>query len=161
MAEEKNQPSYVPVTPLLSVSRILILKGKQKKNDVLNALIRKIAEEEEYGSKEDLEWGIFHREELMSTGIGKHLAIPHLTLPGIEKGCLALAVCPEGIPDYPSPDSRMVKLVFMIICAKEKSVPHLRLLASIGKLFENGRLSAACLAAADPETCLEIIGRAE
>lgn len=162
MAEEKNvTPSYVPVAPLLSVSRILILKGKQKKNEVLNLLIEKIAAEEEFGSKEDLEWGIFHREELMSTGIGGHLAVPHLTLQGIEKSCIALAVCPDGIPDYTSPDTRMVKLVFMIICAKDKPVPHLRALASIGKLFHNGRLSAACLAAADPETCLKIIERAE
>ena len=162
MAEEKNlSSSYVPVSPFLSVDRILILKGKQKKNDVLNMLIQKIAEKEEYGNKDDLEWGIFHREELMSTGIGKHLAVPHFTLPDIEKSCIALAVCPDGIPDYLSPDSRMVKLVFMIICAREKSTPHLRLLASIGKLFHDGRLTAACLAASDPDTCLKIIERAE
>lgn len=149
------------LTSLLSVSRILYFRGKQKKDDVLKALIKTIASEEKFGSEDDLEWGIMHREELMSTGIGKNIATPHASVSGIEAPCVALALCPDGVLDYQTPDSLSVKLVFMIITPKDSAAPQLRILASISNLFYDGRLKAACLASGDPERCFAIIQRAE
>ena len=143
--EEKHNPPVL-LGPLLSPSRILIRKGKQVKKDVLLALVDAIAAEGEYGSHDELEWGIFHRESLMSTGIGNGIAIPHVLLPGIEENCMALALCPDGITDYQSRDQKVM---------------HLKVLAAIGSLFYDGRLKAAFLAANDPKACLEILARAE
>lgn len=158
---ENTVSSTFKLTSLMDVSRILILKGKQKKDDVLKNLIKLIAAEEKYGSEDDLEWGIMHREELMSTGIGKNIATPHTPVSGIEESCIAMALCPEGVTDYQSPDSQAVKLIFMIITPKDNAAHQLKILASIGELFYDGRLKAACLASGDPERCLDIIRRAE
>ncbi|MBR2365163.1 MAG: PTS sugar transporter subunit IIA [Lentisphaeria bacterium] len=149
------------LTSLMSVSRIFYFRGKQKKDDVLKALIKAIASEEKFGTEDDLEWGIMHREELMSTGIGKNIATPHTSVNGLESSCIALAICPEGIQDYQSPDALPVKLVFMIVTPKENAAPQLKILAAIGNLFYDGRLKAACLASGDPERCFTIIQRAE
>ena len=159
----KDEKQNVPIVlgQLLSPSRILIRKGKQNKKDVLLALVDAIAEEEEYGSRDELEWGIFHRESLMSTGIGNGIAIPHVLLPNIEKNAMALALCPDGIADYQSFDQIPVRLVFMLAAGKCQKVMHLKVLAAIGSLFYDGRLKAAFLAARDPKTCLEILARAE
>ena len=66
--DEKNNAPVI-LGHLLSPDRILIRKGKQTKKDVLLALVDLIAEEEEFGSRDELEWGIFHRESLMGTSI--------------------------------------------------------------------------------------------
>ena len=156
----ENGP-FQSLSSCMSASRILLLKGKQKKDDVLKALIRRIAAEEKFGSEADLEWGIMHREELMSTGIGKNIAVPHTSAEDTAEACVALAVCPDGVPDYQGLDSQMVKLVFMIVTPRGDAGIRLKILASIGGLFSDGRLKAACLASTDPEKCLTIIQRAE
>lgn len=159
----KDEKNNIPVVlgDLLRPERILIRKGKQTKKEVLSALVDAIAAEGEFGSRDELEWGIFHRESLMSTGIGNGIAIPHVLLPGIEKNCMALALCPEGISDYQSRDQIPVRLVFMLAAGKSQKVMHLKVLAAIGSLFYDGRLKAAFLAAKDPKACLEILARAE
>ena len=161
MNKEDKHHSSVLLGPLLSPERILIRKGRQAKKDVLLALVDAIAAEGEYGTRDELEWGIFHRESLMSTGIGNGIAIPHVLLPGIEGNCMALALCPDGITDYQSRDQLPVRLVFMLAAGKCQKVMHLRVLAAIGSLFYDGRLKAAFLAANEPKACLEILARAE
>lgn len=160
--QTQENSACLKISDLMSVSRILLLKGKQKKDDVLKNLVKAISAEENSGEEDDLLWGIMHREELMSTGIGKNIATPHTSVNGLETTpCIALGVCPDGIVDYQSPDMLPVKLVFMIITPKDNAVSQLKILAAIGNLFYDGRLKAACLACGDPERCLAIIQRAE
>ena len=159
----KTEKHSVPILlgPLLSPSRILIRKGRQSKKEVLTALVDAIANDCDPDLRDELEWGILHRESLMSTGIGNGIAIPHVLLPNMEKNCMALALCPDGITDYLSNDQIPVRLVFMLAAGKSQKVMHLHVLAAIGSLFYDGRLKAAFLAAGDPKACLEILARAE
>ena len=161
MSKDDKYTAPVVIGDLLSPDRILIRKGRQTKKEVLSALVDVIAAEGEYGDRDELEWGIFHRESLMSTGIGNGIAIPHVLLPGIENNCMALALCPDGIADYESRDQIPVRLVFMLAAGKSQKVMHLKVLAAVGSLFYDGRLKAAFLAANDPRACLEILARAE
>lgn len=159
MDREENNTGAVVLHSLLSPERILVLKGRLSKKDVLHAMIDTLAGE--YCDRDDLEWGIFHRESLMSTGIGSGIAIPHVSLQNVEETRLAMALCPDGISDYQSQDAQPVRLVFMIVAGKNQKPPLLKVLAAIGTLFYDGRLKAAFLAAHDPKTCMEILTRAE
>ncbi|MBQ9338532.1 MAG: PTS sugar transporter subunit IIA [Lentisphaeria bacterium] len=161
MSREEKHIAPVILGNLLTPGRILIRQGKQTKKEVLLALIDAIAAEGEFGSRDELEWGIFHREGMMSTGIGNGIAIPHVLLPNIENNCMALALCPDGIADYQSCDQIPVRMVFMLAAGKSQKVLHLKVLEAIGSLFYDGRLKAAFLAANDPKACLEILARAE
>ena len=161
MTKEENNAKPVVLGHLLSPERILIRPGRQNKKEVLLALIDANAQEGEFGTRDELEWGIFHRESLMSTGIGNGIAIPHVLLPNVEQNCMALALCPDGIADYQSNDSIPIRLVFMLAAGKNQKVMHLKVLAAIGSLFYDGRLKAAFLAAGDAKTCMEILARAE
>lgn len=141
--------------------RVFILKGKHAKNDVLKVLIDSVAEVEGMIQREDLEWGVFHRESIMSTGIGNGIAVPHVRSESIEKACMALAIIPDGVTDYQSPDMKTVQLVFLIAAGGDQRAKHLKILSAIGTLFYDGRLKAAFLAAGDEKNCLEILARAE
>ena len=138
MARDTKQ---IPIGPLLS-DRILVLHGNLTKDEVLNTLIDRLAQVDGMVPHDDLAWGIFHRESLMSTGIGNGIAVPHVRLDNIDTPSMALAVCPDGIADYQSPDNQPVKLVFMVVAGGQQR-------------------KAAFLASPDPKNCLEILSRAE
>ena len=148
------------LTELLE-ERVFILNGKQTKNDVLKVLIDSVAEVEGMIQREDLEWGVFHRESIMSTGIGNGIAVPHVRSENIERACMALAIVPDGVTDYQSPDNKQVQLVFLIAAGGTQRAKHLKILSAIGSLFYDGRLKAAFIASSDPKNCLEILARAE
>lgn len=148
------------LTELLE-ERVFILNGKQTKNDVLKVLIDSVAEVEGMIQREDLEWGVLHRESIMSTGIGNGIAVPHVRSENIERACMALAIVPDGVTDYQSPDNKQVQLVFLIAAGGTQRAKHLKILSSIGSLFYDGRLKAAFIASSDPKNCLEILTRAE
>lgn len=160
-AQGEEGAKQVSLKRMLSPERIVMFKGKRSKAEVLNGLVDALAKVPAINGREELAWGIFHRESLMSTGIGNGIAAPHVRLPNVEDSFLALGVCPDGISDYQSLDSQPVRLVFMIVVRKDQKSLHLKILSTISALFYDGRLKAAFLAASDPKTCLEILARAE
>ncbi len=139
--------------------RILILKGKQDKDDVLNALIDRVAETTKTTARDDIARGIFHRESLMDTGIGNGIAVPHCRIEEIDESCVATAIIPEGIQDYQAPDKHTVRLIFLIVSAGDAKTLHIKLVSNISQLFFDGRIKAAWLAANDPQTCIDILHR--
>lgn len=159
MSEE--QKNALTLSGFLSVDRILILSGKQEKDDVLNALIETLAEVPEIDGRDDVARGIFHRESLLSTGIGNGIGVPHVRLTDLDESYMALAVVPEGISGYEALDDQPVKIVFMVVAGKDQRTLHVKLLQSISALFSDSTLTTALLAATDPQNCLDAILRHE
>lgn len=159
MSEE--QKNALTLSGFLSEDRILILSGKQEKDDVLNALIETLAEVPEIDGRDDVARGIFHRESLLSTGIGNGIGVPHVRLTDLDESYMALAVVSEGISGYEALDGQPVKIVFMVVAGKDQRTLHVKLLQSISALFSDSTLTTALLAATDPQNCLDAILRHE
>lgn len=157
-AEEKK---YLTLSEFLSGDRILILSGKQEKDDVLNALIETLVDLPGIDGRDDIARGIFHRESLLSTGIGKGLGVPHVRLSELEESYMAMAVVPDGINGYETLDDKPVQIVFMVVAGKDHRTLHVKLLQSISALFSKSDLFADLLVATEPQTCLEIIHKHE
>ena len=145
----------------INADRIMLLPGKNEKDDVLNKLIDCLAAIPEIGSRDELARGVFHRESLMSTAIGNGIALPHFKLISAEKSYVALAVCPEGVSNYDAMDTESVKLVFMIVAGKKHKLLHVKLMNIIGKLFYDGALKDVFLAAGNAEECMKLLLQAE
>ena len=155
MSEEPK--NALTLSGFLSEDRILILTGKQEKDDVLNALIETLAEVPEIDGRDDVARGIFHRESLLSTGIGNGIGVPHVRLTDLDESYMALAVVPEGISGYEALDDQPVKIVFMVVAGKDQRTLHVKLLQSISALFSDSTLTTALLAATTPQNCLDAI----
>jgi len=106
------------------------------KDDVLNEMIDIIGEKISVLDIQSLREKIFHREELMSTGIGLHIGIPHVRMGGIDKPIIAIGVQPRGVSKYESIDSLPVKLVVMIICGANQHKIHIKILSQIVSLLK-------------------------
>ena len=79
---------------------------------------------------EDLEM----REEIMSTGIGMGVAIPHAQSEGVARMHLSLW-WPARPLDFAAVDGRPVDLVFMILGPQDIGNDHVKLLAKISRLL--------------------------
>ncbi|NUP90524.1 MAG: cation:proton antiporter [Candidatus Sumerlaeia bacterium] len=76
------------------------------------------------------------REEIMSTGTGGGLALPHARLPSIRAPAVALGVSPEGV-DFNSPDGEPAHLIFLILTPAEDGGAQLEILKDIAKTFRD------------------------
>ena len=161
MSKNISENTSILTSSLLTPERILFLKGKRTRNEVFDALIQVLCKDEEEAFTDDVKWGIYHREELMNTAMGNGIAIPHALLPDLDKCRLAIGLCPDSICDCQTPDGIPVRMVVMLLSPEDKGSLHLQVIAAIGSLFYDGRLKTAFLAAGTPESCMEILARAE
>lgn len=115
----------------------LIVLNSDNKEDALLELIQLVALSPEIKNKKKIQEGIFHREQLMSTGIGLGIAIPHVRIDNLDDFLITVGLNPRGINDYKSIDDIPVKLVFLIIGSKEKPKEYLKLLSDIVKFLKS------------------------
>jgi PTS system nitrogen regulatory IIA component len=134
---------------------LVFFSNLSKKKDNLETLIRLIDNENLVDDAEALRQSIFSREEIMSTGIGLGIAIPHARIKGVKNILIAIGINKEGIEDYESLDGTPVRLVFMIIASEKKHKVYLKLLSQIVKILKkNSRIDRLLKA----ETTDEVIG---
>lgn len=98
---------------------------------VLQSVVNRISQFETPDRKQRLFESLLAREQLMSTGIGRGVAIPHPRTPMGEIDIPALiSVCFLKTPiDYKALDHRPVFVLFVLVCPSSKV--HLRMLARL------------------------------
>jgi len=141
-------PGEPELVEVLSPQRILILESATKEK-ILHALADCMAIEPQIQDRQALIEGIFRREELMSTGIGMGVGVPHVRLPSVTGPIMSAAVCRNPVIDYESLDGAPVHLVFMIAARQHQHAEHLRLLSSLSLRFKCEKLRNTLIAAPD------------
>lgn len=74
------------------------------------------------------------REEILSTGIGNGVAIPHCKTDQVKDVIVSLGRSPMGV-DFNSADGQPVFLFFTVLSPPEQPNPHLQVLAKISRLL--------------------------
>ncbi|HBX66461.1 MAG TPA: hypothetical protein DEG32_09995, partial [Balneolaceae bacterium] len=101
------------------------------KKELINALVNAL--EEKMESEEQLEAvrkAVFEREKIMSTGVGKGLAIPHAKTKAVTENHAAFALLKEPL-DFDSIDGEPVRLVFLLVGPESNNSQHIKLLSRI------------------------------
>ena len=93
------------------------------------------------------------REELVSTGIGSGVAIPHAFSSNIEQVVAIFGRSKDGI-NFESVDHAPVHLIVLFIVPQQNYQLHLRTLSAIAKLFTNAAIRLELAAA---KTCEEVL----
>jgi PTS system nitrogen regulatory IIA component len=141
----KEQPDLLrldgsgrPVTlaRVLAPERVVILEA-QSKREALSELVSTLATAPEIGDSEELATAIVAREDLMSTGIGLHVGVPHVRLASISDIVMAVGLAPHGLPDYESIDGLPVYLVFAIAANVSQHKEYIQLLARVSHLVKD------------------------
>jgi PTS system nitrogen regulatory IIA component len=138
--------SVVQIQNILSPDRILFL-SHAKKRDVLVAMAENLAGAPQIKSRQELVAEILRREELMSTAIGRGIAIPHVRLSSVTDLVVSVGVSQCDIIDFQSLDDVPVRLLFMIAAAYNQHAYYLQTLSFFSSKLKNNELRGALLAA--------------
>jgi len=155
----KSEPETIAISidKVLTKERVHFLEASVKK-DVLNLMIDCMAQAIDSVDRDELANEIFQREELMSTGIGLGVAIPHVRLPALNKTIMSAALLRNGIDDYDSIDGQPVQLVFMIAAGHHQHSEYLRLLSSLANLVKKETVRQQLIDSISPEDFFKTLG---
>lgn len=145
---------------LLRSDRIITC-DESNKNDLLNRLIDEASSLPGIKNRAQLADAVFSREDLMSTGIGLSVGVPHVRLPGIKDLHLFLAVNKRGVEDYESLDGVPVRLVVFILAAERNHREHIQALAAVSRVVKNELVREQVLAADSAEEIYKVLIDAE
>ncbi len=74
---------------------------------------------------------IWKREKMMTTGVGKGLALPHIRVPGFPVPLVIIGICKSPISDYKSLDNEPIRLIVFIAADERDQDAYIRLLGSV------------------------------
>jgi PTS system nitrogen regulatory IIA component len=143
------QAASVPVDRILSPDRILFLNYSAKR-DALIALSENLAASPQIKNRQELTAEILKRDELMSTAIGRGIAIPHVRLSSVTDLVVSVGVSRTDIIDFQTLDDEPVRLVIMIAAAYNQHAYYLQALSFFSSRLKNPHLRRAVLDAREP-----------
>ncbi|MDI6752305.1 MAG: PTS sugar transporter subunit IIA [bacterium] len=135
------------------------IKGKKKKQDAIKELVSALADKYDFDKDEVIE-GVLAREEVMSTGLGQGVAIPHTKAKSVTKAMLAICQCEGGI-EFNSIDGKPVHLVFLLVVPQEASNFQIKILARISRLLKHNYIRERLNLLKTPEEVMEFISEEE
>ena len=95
----------------------------------------------------ELQSEILKREELMSTAIGRGIAIPHVRLSSVTDLVMSVGICNPPISDFQPLDGLPVNILIMIAAAYNQHSYYLQTLSYLSGKLKNNELRASILAA--------------
>lgn len=141
--------ALVQVQNILSPDRIVILNHSTR-HDALVSLAETLGTAPQIKNRQELSVEILKREELMSTAIGRGIAIPHVRLSSVTDLVMAVGLCKNDIIDFQTIDDIPVRLLFMIAAAYNQHAYYLQTLSFFSTRLKSQALREGLLAAATP-----------
>jgi len=141
---------------IVSPDRIIFLDHPSKR-DALLALIDNISTAPQIKNRQEFSQGILKRDELMSTAIGRGIAIPHIRLSSITDLVISVGISRVDILDFNSMDDEPVRLLFMIAAAHNQHAYYLQTLSFFSSRFKNKDLRDSLMEASGPEKAYKIL----
>ena len=96
------------------------------------------------------------REASHSTSLGNGVALPHSTIPGLEKPVVLVARAPEGV-SFGSAGEERVRLFFILLSPEEQAGTHIKLLARVVRLVRRSDFLRTIMEAGDSTALLAAV----
>jgi len=145
-AKPAPQNIVIQVKNILSPERIVFLNHSTK-HDALVQLAQNLETAPQIKDAQELEVEILKREDLMSTAIGRGIAIPHVRLSSVTDLVMSVGISKTDIIDFQTIDDTPVRLLFMIAAAYNQHSYYLQTLSFFSAKLKNQDLRDALLAA--------------
>lgn len=136
------QNQEVQIKNLISPDRIIFINHSTKR-DALVQLSDVLATAPQVKNASELTQEILKREELMSTAIGKGIAIPHVRLSSVTDLVIAVGICKKPIEDFQTIDDQKINLLFMIAAAYNQHSYYLKTISHFSAKLKRDDLRAA------------------
>ncbi|MEX1011086.1 MAG: PTS sugar transporter subunit IIA [Balneolaceae bacterium] len=143
------------ISSLLSKEAVLPDLNVQDKFELLNRLVDLLSPMVDSGQLEEIRTAVTEREKIMSTGVGKELAIPHGKTKALDQTYAAFALLEKPV-EYESIDGKPVRLVFLLVGPESNNSIHIKLLSRISRLMNKSSFRERLLDCSSAEGILEV-----
>ena len=139
---------------------VMTLVGKTKL-EVMDQLISRAADLTKL-SRDVIFRLAWKREQMMTTGVGGMLALPHIRVSDILHPYVLIGVCENEISDYQGQDDLPVRVIVFTVAPDEDQEAYLQLLSGISRRFRNEGLISELIDSVDNTVrILELVTAAE
>ncbi len=151
-----NQNMIIQVKNILSPERIVFLNHSTK-HDALVQLAQNLATAPQIKDAQELENEILKREELMSTAVGRGIAIPHVRLSSVTDLVMSVGISKTDIIDFQTIDDTPVRILFMIAAAYNQHSYYLQTISFFSSKLKNSSLKDDLLACENAMQAYELL----
>jgi len=155
----KQAEMKIQIRNILSPDRIVFLNHTSK-HDAIIELADVLATAPQVKDAQELTQEILKREELMSTAIGRGIAIPHVRLSSITDLVMAVGVCKKPIADFQTLDDEPVTLLFMIAAAYNQHSYYLKTISHFSAKLKDADLRAAIVSSTSEVEVFNLLNKA-
>ena len=148
------------LTELLSPERIRVPLQALDKEALLDELLGILEGSDQVEDLRAVSRAVREREEVLSTGIGNGVAIPHGKSPAAASLVLAAGVTAEPV-DFEALDGEPVRLVFLLVGPEAAAGQHVKVLSRISRLLRRESFRNRLVDAASAEEFYDILAEAE
>jgi len=122
------------LTEILTESRIELDLSAADKNGIIEQLTDLVVKDLDDVPRAPILKAVMTREDLMSTGVGNGVAIPHGKTDAVSELVAAFGRCSAPV-DYDALDGKPVSLVFLLVGPEDAAGPHIKALSRISRLL--------------------------
>ncbi|UTY32969.1 PTS sugar transporter subunit IIA [Treponema putidum] len=159
LASSRTSPAKhhkITTENFLSPDRIIPLDYSTK-HDVLVMMSEVLSKAPQVKNSAELLDAILKREALMSTAVGRGIAIPHVRLSSVTDLVMAVGISKRDILDFDAVDGNPVRLVFMIAAANNQHDYYLQTISHFSAKLRNEELKSRLLNSTDPAEIYDLL----
>lgn len=142
------------LSDLLPTSQIRVGLVADSKLDAIRQLVGLLPLSEGVDPERVLE-AVLERESVLSTGIGRGVAVPHGKTPAVPRLMAAMATCPSGLA-FEAVDGEPCRILFLLVSNPDNSGPHIRALAQVARVLNQEKAKRALAGARTPEEAVAV-----
>jgi PTS system nitrogen regulatory IIA component len=150
----------VLLTDLLSAERVRVPLTARTKDAVLRELLDVALPGRESAVLDSVLDALRQREQVLSTGIGEGVGIPHAKTPLVDQLILAAGVSAAPV-DFDALDGRPADLFFLLLGPDSAAGAHVRALGRISRLLRRDTLRQALRSAPDAAAFMQVVALSE
>jgi fructose-specific phosphotransferase system IIA component len=147
--------SVVEIHRLLSEDSIRLGLPAETKDEVIDRMVDLLRGHRSVRNLDAARVAVFDREHVMSTGVGKGLALPHAKTDAVDETVAAFAVTRHPV-EFGSIDGEPVRLVFLLIGTESAKSQHIKLLSRISRLMNQDSFRTQLLEATTRAEVMQI-----
>ena len=155
-SDKRMKNDVVQVKNILAPNRVIFI-SQTSRHDALVELANTLSSAPQVKRSDELVSEILKREELMSTAIGRGIAIPHVRLSSVTDLVMAVGVCKTPVIDFQPIDDMPVSLLFMIAAAYNQHSYYLQTLSYFSAKLKKKELRDSLLNAATTDEVYKLL----
>jgi len=111
-------------------SKLVVFLDAEDRDEVISSMVNLIGQVGYLKDEKEFHDAIMQREQIVSTGIGMGVAIPHAKLASYDDFFIAIGILKQGV-EWNALDGSAVRVVFMIGGPDDKQTEYLQILSDL------------------------------